>query len=38
MPQPLSSAKKRLEANDPYNFPELNQTLAQVLSDDIQAP
>jgi hypothetical protein len=34
----LSAAKKRLEENDPYNFPELNETLAQVLSEDIMTP
>ena len=34
----LSAAKKRLEENDPYNFPELNESLAQVLSDDVMAP
>ena len=34
----LSPAKKRLEENDPYNFPELNENLAQVLSSEVYAP
>jgi hypothetical protein len=34
----LSAAKKRLEENDPYNFPELNDSLAQILSEDVMTP
>lgn len=34
----LSSAKRRLRDNDPYNFPELDQTVKSVLSPDIDSP
>lgn len=34
----LSSAKKRLKKNDPYNFPALDQTVKSVLSADISLP
>ena len=30
-----SEAKRRLRENDPYNFPELDQTVAVVLSKDL---
>lgn len=33
-----SEAKRRLEENDPYNFPELDATVAKVLSKDILQP
>ena len=31
----LSAAKKRLQETDPYNFPELDQTVNTVLAKDI---
>ena len=31
-------AKRRLEENDPYNFPELNNSVASVLSRDVIQP
>ena len=34
----LSEAKKRLRDKDPYNFPELDQTVKTVLSSDINVP
>lgn len=34
-PKQKSEAKRRLEENDPYNFPELDATVAKVLSKDI---
>jgi len=34
----LSLAKQRLKDKDPYNFPELDATLAEVLSSDIVTP
>jgi len=33
-----SEAKRRLKENDPYNFPELDQTVAVVLSKDLMQP
>jgi len=33
-----SEAKQRLENNDPYNFPELDNTVAKVLSKDVLQP
>lgn len=36
--QDKSSVKKRMQENDPYNFPELDATLAKVLSKDISEP
>ena len=30
-----SDAKRRLRENDPYNFPELDQTVAVVLNKDL---
>ena len=34
----LSSAKKRLRDSDPYNFPELDQSVKSVLSSEIDLP
>lgn len=34
----LSTAKKRLRDNDPYNFPELDRSVQSVLSDKIDVP
>lgn len=34
----LSPAKQRLRDNDPYNFPELDATLAEVLSSKVVTP
>lgn len=34
----MSEAKRRLQENDPYNFPELDATVAKVLSKDILQP
>lgn len=34
----LSTAKKRLRDNDPYNFPELDATVASVLSSETDLP
>jgi len=33
-----SEAKRRLEENDPFNFPELDETVAKVLSKDVTQP
>jgi hypothetical protein len=33
-----SEAKRRMEELDPYNFPELDRTVAQVLSKDVHQP
>lgn len=33
-----SSAKQRLEEADPFNFPELDQTVAKVISDEAVQP
>ena len=34
----LSSAKKRLIDNDPYNYPALDRTVRSVLSSEIDIP
>lgn len=34
----LSTAKKRLRDNDPYNFPQLDSTVRSVLSSEIDLP
>ena len=34
----LSTAKKRLKDNDPYNFPALDKTVKSVLNPDIDEP
>lgn len=34
----VSDAKRRLKENDPYDFPELDQSVARVLSKDIMVP
>ena len=36
--EPLSKAKRRLRDNDPYNFPELNKSVASLLSKDVALP
>ena len=36
--QELSEAKRRLKDHDPYNFPELDDTVSRVLSSDIMTP
>jgi hypothetical protein len=33
-----SEAKRRLEENDPYNFPELDETVSKVLTKNILTP
>jgi len=37
-PEHKSAAKQRLEENDPYNFPELDASVAKVISSDITMP
>ena len=34
----LSKAKLRMKKNDPFNFPELNESVAQVLTSDVPVP
>jgi len=37
-PAEKSAAKKRLEENDPYNFPELDASVAKIISDEVFYP